>query len=370
MKHISILCILLITSVAFAAGWNILDYASPESPVDYPSAEYWANIPELIDSYRETQSADTLNEIKRLIKDNKAEKKVKNDERAGAYWYYSALYFDFKGKENKAIKYFERAYSLNDHLTILNALYDKTGDMQLYITALSNNRGDTRYWNAAVKGYIVHGDLVGAKDLLNEALNYFPSDRNSIMQQITKLDELMRQNTEISPALGKILVSQYITWAEIMLMYHELLGNHPILSGYTKPFIKKAASENRTAENELSAEDIAPYVDDFCSLLHLGTEDNAGFLKPEKRVFREDYAILLLHTFLLAQEMPLDSIDYTGISADISDIDAAHYAYTAVLFATERGLLQLRSDESFGLGEGLSGYAAYIPLYKLSQLLQ
>ncbi len=160
-----------------------------------------------------------------------------------------------------------------------------------------------------------------------------------------------------------------INRADLAAILATILSESSLFSGvagrreFTPPMIMKPADISDLTEDYWAFEEIRMAIDARLMELYPGNE-----FKPESVIIKADFASLL-QKILIDKFNNRDLISrYIGQNSPFDDLNSAHWAYNACRLSEEFGLLERRSQNTFGIGDSIDGLTAVEALEKVLDL--
>ena len=103
--------------------------------------------------------------------------------------------------------------------------------------------------------------------------------------------------------------------------------------------------------------------------LRLGLVENYpdGQFKPDEKISRGVFALMLQTVLVRALDDESLSKKYLGTESQFNDITSSHWAYNAAVVSVNRGLLKAKGDGAFGIMDGVTGAEGLLAVRKLRE---
>lgn len=299
-----------------------------------------------------------------------------------------ALVLAEKEQTDKAFEFIDKAMAKNPNLAAIHTAKGRVLIMSgrpdalaqaidVFNKALSLNPGDEAAYYYKAVALLEQEKYDAAARHLNELLKLhgFYMQRAAEKLQFVQKLKLAAPRTESGK---KIMSVDAITRADLATLLVEELNfpdwvnkRNPHLYGLAGPDSGKGAPLKSRADliNDISGHWAASFIKSVVRLHGMDIFPDHSF-RPAEKVKRMDFALAIQQVLILVTGNRSLDTAFIGLPSPFPDVKKSHYAFNAILLATERSILQPNPQTGeFGLNDHISGLDALIALRKLEKIL-
>ena len=226
--------------------------------------------------------------------------------------------------------------------------------------------------------YIKEEKLDKASEIFSQGLAFKP-DNPALIEAMENLSRIKTALFGLGKEVHSLALAESITRADAAALVVTQLGLERVFGKDTllrqttfvppKPLMGKQKSPNTEYQMGKDIKDdfwARSYIE---KMLELGLMENFPDeeFKPEEKLSRASFAVLIQNILVKAYEDPSLATKYLDRESEFADLPSTHFAYNAAVLVVSRGILKPKSDSRFGVLDNVSGAEAILAIRKLRE---